>query len=202
LASLLGATVIFIVGLILAYWVKKLIVGFLRVVKVDKLSADYGIEEFLKKAEFKTSFVEIIGTVFEWIIILVFFLAAVEILGLEGLSRVLMGVLSYVPNIIAAALILAFGYLIAGAVAGLVRSALMSVDHDIAKPLGSFTRWLIIVLAAFAAIDQLQIAQGLVDVVYQGLTYTVVLSIGLAVGLGSKDVVSKILNDWYEKIKK
>ena len=202
LASLLGAVVVFIVGLILAYWVKKITVEFLKLIKVDKLSKDYGMEDFLRKADIKPSFIDLIGTVFEWIVILVFFLAAVDILGLDGISRVLLGVLSYIPNIVAAALILAFGYLIAGVVDGLVRSALMSVDHDIAKPLGSFTRWLIIVIAAFAAIDQLKIAQGLVDVFYQGLTYTVVLSIGLAVGLGSKDVVAKILNDWYEKIKK
>jgi len=202
LASLIGAAIVFIVGLILAYWVKKITVEFLRLIKVDKLSSDYGMDDFLKKADIKMSFVNLIGTVFEWIVILVFFLAAVDILGLDGISRVLVGVLGYIPNIVAAALILAFGYLIAGAVGGLVRGALMSVDHDIAKPLGSFTRWLIIVIAAFAAIDQLKIAQGLVDVFYQGLTYTVVLSVGLAVGLGSKGVIARILNDWYDKIKK
>ena len=53
-----------------------------------------------------------------------------------------------------------------------------------------------------AAIDQLQIAQGLITTFFQGLTYTIVLVVGLSVGLGAKDLVSKVLGDWYEKIKK
>jgi uncharacterized membrane protein len=61
---------------------------------------------------------------------------------------------------------------------------------------------LIIVISLFAAIEQLQIARALVTTFFQGLTYTIVLVVGLSVGLGAKDLVSKILNDWYEKIKK
>ena len=59
----------------------------------------------------------------EWIVILIFFLAVVDILGLGAVSMVLGSVLSYIPNVIAAALIIAVGYLVAGVVEGLVRGA-------------------------------------------------------------------------------
>ncbi len=85
---------------------------------------------------------------------------------------------------------------------GLVRGALTSIDKEVAKPLGKLSRWVILLVAAFAAIDQLQIAKGLTTVFFQGITYTVVLVVGLGVGLGAKDLVSKILTDWYEKFKK
>ena len=133
---------------------------------------------------------------------MVFFLAVVDILGLTAVSQVLTRVLGYIPNVFAAALIFTAGFIVAKVADGLVRGALTSVDKDIAKPVGSLARWVILAVSFFAAIDQLQIAQGLIATFFQGLTYTVVLVIGLSVGLGSKDLIAKILNDWYEKISK
>ena len=83
----------------------------------------------------------------------------------------------------------------------MVRGAFVSVDHEIAKPVSKVTRWVIIVISFFAAVEQLQIAQGLIRTFFQGLTYTIVLTVGLSIGLGSKDFIAKILDDWYEKVK-
>ena len=200
--NILGAIIIFAVGLILAFWVKRLVVEFLKLIRFEKLTKTSGIDGYLKKADFKLSLVDILGTVIEWIVILVFFLAVVDILGLSAVSTVLATVLGYIPNVFAAALIIAVGYMIAGIVEGLVRGALVSIDHDIAKPTSKFTRWIIMVIAVFAAIDQLQIAQGLIATFFQGLTYTLVLAVGLSVGLGAKDLISRVLNEWYDKIRK
>ena len=202
LGNVLGALIIFAIGLILAYWVKRLVVELLRLIKVDKISKDAGIDSFLKKADVKSTFVEIISVFFEWVVILIFFLAAVDILGLTAVSQVLLTILGYVPNIIGAAFILALGYLLAGVVGKLVQGSLASIDHDIAKPLGEITRWLLLVVAIVAAVGQLQIAQGFVQVFFQGLTYTIVLAVGLSIGLGGKDLVGRVLNDWYDKVKK
>lgn len=202
LPTIIGAIIVFAVGLVLAYWVKRLTMQVLKLIKFDSLSKSAGIDKYLAKADFKFNLGELIATIFEWIIILIFFLAVVDILGLNVVSQVLTQVLGYIPNVLAAALIFAAGYTVAGLADGLVRGALTSVDHDIAKPLGRLARWVILVIAIFAAIDQLKIAQGLIATFFQGLTYTVVLVIGLSVGLGAKDLVSRILNDWYNKISK
>jgi hypothetical protein len=202
LPNILGAIIVFAIGLLVSFWIKRLVVELLRMLKVDQLARTSGIEKYLKKADLKQDLIGMIGSIVEWLVILVFFLAVVDILGLNAVSQVLTSVLGFVPNVIAAALIFAAGYMVAGLVDGLVRGALVSVDHDIAKPVGKLARWVVLLVAFFAAVDQLQIARGLINTFFQGLTYTVVLVVGLSVGLGSKDLVSKILNDWYEKIKK
>lgn len=202
LPSIFGAIVVFVVGLILAFWAKRLVVELLGALQVGRLTKSAGIDQYLSKADIKLSFVELLGRVVEWLIILVFFLAVVDILGLSVVSQVLINVLGYIPNVIAAALIFAAGYIVAGVVDGLVRGALASVDHDIAKPIGRLARWVILLVAFFAAVDQLRIAQGLIATFFQGLTYTVVLVVGLGVGLGAKDLIARILNDWYDKIHK
>lgn len=202
LPTVFGAILVFSIGLILAFWAKRLVIEFLKVIKIQKISDQLGVDAFLKKADIKLSSVDILGTLVEWLIILVFFLSAVDILGLSVVSEVLTRVLSYIPNILAASLILGAGYFIAGLVENVVRGALSSVDHDLAKPVGKLARWILLLVTFFAAIDQLQIAKGLINTFFQGLTYTIVLVVGLSVGLGAKDLVSKILSDWYDKIRK
>ncbi len=202
LPRILGAIVVFSIGLVLAFWVKRLVTEVLKLVKLEKLAKTTGIDEYLTKADIKLNPVDLLATLVEWTIILIFFLAVVDILGLSVVSTVLARVLGYIPNVVAAALIFAAGYIVAGLVDGLVRGALASVDHDAAKPVGKLAKWLILVVAAFAAIDQLQIARNLIATFYQGLTYTIVLVVGLSVGLGAKDLVSRVLTDWYEKIRK
>ena len=61
---------------------------------------------------------------------------------------------------------------------------------------------MVVLVAFFAGLEQLKIAQGLIITFYQGLTYTVVLVVGLAFGLGAKEVVGKVLDEWYDKIRK
>ena len=202
LPSIIGAIVVFAVGLILAFWAKRLVVELAKLVRLDKLSKSAGIDSYLSKADIKLSFTDLLGTIVEWLVILVFFLAVVEILGLTAVSLVLTRVLGYIPNVLAAALIFAAGYIVAGLAGTVVRGALSSVDHDIAKPIGRLSRWVVLLVAFFAAVDQLQIARGLISTFFQGLTYTIVLVVGLSVGLGAKDLVARLLNDWYEKIHK
>lgn len=202
LPKIFGAILVFIIGLVLAYWAKRLVVQLLKTLNLEKVSKSLGVEKFLKKTDVKLSLTELVGAVVNWLIVFVFFLAAVDILGLSSVSQILTDVLGYIPNVVAAALIFGVGYFVAGIVDGVVRGALASVDHDVAKPVGKVARWLLIVISFFAAVDQLQIARGLISTFFQGLTYTIVLVVGLSVGLGAKDLVSKVLNDWYEKIRK
>ena len=58
------------------------------------------------------------------------------------------------------------------------------------------------VVAIMAGINELKIAETLVQTFFQGLTWTFTLAVGLAIGLGSKDLVAKVLADWYNKLNK
>ncbi len=200
--NVVAAIVIFAIGLILAYWVKRLIVDGLKALKLEGFLKNAGVDNYLAKADIRLTFVELIGTIFQWLVILVFFLAVVDILGLGMVSEVLTRVLGYLPNVLAASLIFAAGYIVSGLADGVVRGAIASVDPQIARPTGKIARYVIILVALFAAIDQLQIAQGLIVTFFQGLTYTVVLVVGLSVGLGAKDLVSKLLMEWYDRLRK
>lgn len=200
LPSFVGAVVVFVVGILVAGWVKRLLEEILKVLRLEDLSQSSGFTGYLKKAEIRMTATELVGEVVKWLLLLVFFIAAAEILGLAIVSTALTGLLGYIPNVFAAALILGAGAFIATLADGLVRGALATVDHDAAKPVGKLARWVVLLVAFFAAVDQLKIAQALVDTFFQGLTWTLVLIIGLSVGLGGKDLVARVLDEWYKKL--
>lgn len=202
LPSFVGAVVIFVLGILVAAWGRRLIEEILKALRLEDLSKSSGLDGYLKKADINLSATELAGAVVKWLLLLVFFIAAAEILGLVIVSTTLTSLLGYVPNVFAAALIIGAGAMIANLADGLVRGAFTSVDHQAARPVGKLARWVVILVAFFAAVDQLKIAPALVETFFQGLTWTLVLIIGLSVGLGSKDVVGRILDDWYKRLQK
>jgi len=202
LPSFFGALVIFLIGLVLAKWARTLVVKILGVVKLDKLLRKGGLDPFLAKADIRVKAEVFLGEVIRWLIILVFFIAGVNILGLTTVSVVLNGLLSYIPNIISAVLILTIGVLLAGLVESLIKSAINQVEPKTSRLLGKIASYLVVIVASLAAINELGIAQSLINTLFIGVIATLTLGIGLAIGLGAKDLVSKMLMDWYTQSKK
>ena len=202
LPDLLGALIIFFVGLILATWVKALIVKILNLISLDKLVRSTGLNQFLTKAEIKIKVEAFLGEIVRWLIIAVFSIAAINVLGLTTVSGVLTSLLAYIPSIFSAVLILTVGVLLAGLVENLVKGTVSQVEVKTSRLLSKIASYLVVVVAILAAVNELGIAQSLINTLFTGLVATLTLGIGLALGLGGKDVVSKVLLDWYTQFKK
>ena len=65
--------------------------------------------------------------------------------------------------------------------------------------LAKVASYLVVVVSAMAAINELGIAQSLINTLFIGVVATLSLGIGLAIGLGAKELVAKMLMDWYAK---
>ncbi len=199
--TILAAILVFLIGLILAKWVRTLVVKLLKTVKLSKLMEKTGLEPFLRKAEIKSRIEEILGGIARWLIILIFFITTVNILGLSTVSIVLNSVLAYIPKVISAILILTVGVLLAGLVEGVIKGALGQVDVKASRLLAKIGSYLVVVFASLAAINELQIAQGLINSLFIGFVAMLALGVGLAIGLGAKDLVSRVLNEWYDNFR-
>jgi len=202
LPSLFGFVLLLVVGLFLAKWAKAILVKLLSAVKLDKLLRKSGLDPFLSQADIKLKVEVVIGEIIRWLIIIVFFMAGVNVLGLTSVSSVLENVLAYIPRIVSATVILTIGVLLGGLVESLIKGAVNQIDPKTGRLLAKIASYLVVVVAALASINELGIAQSLINTLFTGIVATLTLGFGLAIGLGGKDLVSKILMDWYTKNKK
>jgi Conserved TM helix len=109
-------------------------------------------------------------------------LLAFGVFGSNPISDLLRGLIAYLPNVFVAILILVIAAAIARAVTDLLSSLLSSVQGGQALARGAGIA--ILVFAAFAALDQLQIAPRIVTGLWYALLAAVVGSVIVAVGGG------------------
>ena len=201
LPTLLAAVLVFVIGLVLARFLKKLTVRLFSELRLSRLAQMSGLETFLNKAEIKIKIEEILGNLVKWIIIFIFFITAVNILGLQSVSMVLNGILGAIPRVISAAFILTAGILLAGLIESLVKGSVAQIDLKLGRVAGKFASYIVVIFVVLAAINEIGIAQALINSLFIGVVAMLALGFGLALGLGAKDLVAKILNEWYEQLK-
>ena len=202
LPKLIMAMLVLVIGSALANTFKKVVVKLLETLRVSSAFKKTPVEHFLKNAEIGSKIEDIIGSILYWLVMLVVIHTTVSILGLASLTVILGQILSYLPTVVSAVIILFFGLLIAGVVESLVKGAIKSVDGKSSRLLGKISSYAVMVVTVLAAISELGIAQEFILIIFIGFVVMISLGFGLALGLGGKDLVSKILNDWYKKFKK
>ncbi|MBI2326036.1 hypothetical protein HYU91_01475 [Candidatus Collierbacteria bacterium] len=200
--TLLAAVVVFMVGLVLANWLKAIVIKLLNLLKLSEVLSKGGLKHFLDNAEITQKVEMVIGELVRYLTILIFFVASINLLGLNTVTQVLNGLLAYLPNIFAAVLIFGAGVVLAGFLEKLVKGSLGGIDIKLSRLMAKFTSYLVVVFTVLASISQLGIAKNLIDTVFIGFVTMLALALGLSLGLGSKDLVKTVLEDWYKSFKK
>ena len=202
LPKLVGALLVFFLGIILGNWARTVIVKSLQILKLESLTKDSKVKHFLAKAEISQKVEEIVGSLLKWVIVLIFFIAATNILGLTTVADLLGGILAYVPNVISAVIVISLGVLLAGVVESVVKGALASVDLKTSRLMGKIASYTVVTIAILAAFSELKIAENFINILFIGFVAMLALGFGLAIGLGAKDTVSKMLSAWHSGLTK
>ena len=200
--KLIGALVVFIIGWFISIAIGKVIAEILKRLNLNRFFEKGNIKKILEKAEFKIDVSGFIGAIFKWIFVIVFLLAAVEILGLRQFGVFLTNVLDYLPNVIVAVLIFVVAVIIADILEKIVRAAVESVKVGYGNWVGMIVRWSIWIFAIFAILYQLRVAPGLIQTLLSGIVGLIVIAGGIAFGLGGKDVAAEILQNLKNKLQK
>lgn len=197
LPELIGALIVLIIGLIVATGLEKLVERLIFYLKIDSLLRQVGVEKFLVRGNVRLNAGHFLGQVVYWFFVIVFLLAASDILGFTSLSSFLKDVLSYIPRVIVAALILLASLVAGNFVRGLVRASVMGAKLHAAKTLGTVAYWGIVIFGFLTALVQLGVAVQVINTLITGLVAMLALAGGLAFGLGGRDHASQ----WLSKMK-
>jgi hypothetical protein len=128
-----------------------------------------------------------------WLVILLGFLVGVTAFDASLTSTLALRLFQYLPNVIVAVLLLAMGTLLARFVARGVLIAAVNRNLQHAALLSMGVKWLVLVMATAMALEHLGIGGRIVYLAFGLLFGGIVLTLSLAIGLGSKDMVSRSL---------
>ena len=107
--------------------------------------------------------------------------------------------LPYLTHILGAILILFTGNLLARFLARSVLIGAVNAQLQYARFLSFGVKWLVLVLTAAMALDHLQIGGTVVELAFGILFGSIVLTLSLSIGLGSRDLVSRSIEKSFEK---
>jgi len=198
LPSFLGALLVFFAGWIIAITMGKLAEKLMKSARVDKAMEKIGLNFNLMGTKEKHGLSEVFGGLVKWFLVLVFLMAATDILNLTQVTEFLNKIILYIPNVVVAVVILSIVVIVGNFVYGLVKGSTRAAGIMSATLLATISKWSIVIFGVFAALMQLGIASSLVSTIFIGIVSMLSLAGGLAFGLGGKDEARIIL----EKLRK
>jgi len=194
LPSLVGAIIVFLIGVIVAIILRSVITKISDLLHLDDLATKLDIKSSFQKYGIKLSVKGVLGWLVKWFIIIVFLIAATDILGWAEITDYLKQVVLYLPNVVISVVILIVGILLANFVRNVVKTAVAAAKLESADVIAGLAKWAILIFTIMAALIQLQIAETLIQTLFTGLIAMLALAGGLAFGLGGKEYATKVLS--------
>ena len=187
------AVIVFAIGWILAVLLERLVESVIKTLRIDSLLKSAGMEDVVKRAGYSLNSGRFLGVLVKWFVIIVFLLTSLDILGLTEVNYFLGNVVvSYIPDVIVAVLILIVAVIVADAMQKVVVASVKAAHVKSAHLLGVITKWSIWIFALVAALIRLGIAPELIQTIVMGVVFSAALAVGLAFGLGSKDAAGRM----------
>ena len=199
LPSLFGALVLLLVGWLVARLAQFVIGSLLRRLRLDALAERVGISNLLSNAGLDSSVANLLARLAYWLLLFVFVLAAAESVGLIGITETLNGLVGYLPNVLAAALILLLGSLIAQVVGDALGKMTTQAGVAAGSALGQVIRYTLLVFTIILALGQLGIQTDLLTIAASALVIAITLALALAFGFGSRDLARNIMAGYHAK---
>ncbi|MCX6762788.1 MAG: hypothetical protein NT093_03335 [Candidatus Moranbacteria bacterium] len=193
LPALVGAILVFVAGWIVAVALGKAVEHIVKIIRIDDVVEKAGTKGRLRKAGVDFNIAKFFGGLVKWFLILVFLMAATDILHLTQVTSFLNSIVLYLPNVIVAAVILAVAFLVGNFSYAVIKGSTKVAGIVSATLLATIAKWAIVIFGLLAALIQLGVASSLINTIFIGFIAMLALAGGLAFGLGGKDEAALIL---------
>lgn len=180
LPKLVGFLLILVVGYFIAKAITKLLDRVLERVGFDRAVERGTVGKAMARSKFDAS--SLLSRILFYALMLFVLQLAFGVFGPNPVSDLLHGTIAYLPNVFVAIVIVVIGAAIAAAVKEIVEASLGGLSYGRALAFGASTA--ILVIATFAALDQLEIAPAIVTGLFYALLAIVVGVAVVAIGGG------------------
>lgn len=202
LPTILLALILLFAGFLLAWLFEVITRKMMKVIYFEKITEKMGLKSLFEKAGLRISITRLLSGVVYWFVLIVFLAAVVKALNLNQIYDFLNKLIAYLPNLIAAVVILIIGILVANLLSNIVKNSSEAAKLKSAKCLAGTVKWVILVFAVIAALVQLKIAPDLLKILFTGFVVMLALAGGLAFGLGGKEAAKDVIEKFKEDVSK
>ena len=193
------ALIVILLGWFLARLARFAIVKGLRAVNFHVVTQRAGLDGFLHDGGIRADTTEIIALVVYWLVILGALVVGFNSLGLIYVTDLLGRVILFVPRVLVALLVLAFGAYFARFIANAITAYCKNVHLQDAELLGRLAQYAIVTFVVLIALDQVNIGGDIVRQSFLIILAGVVFALALAFGLGGKEWAAELLERWWPR---
>lgn len=189
LPRLLALATFVMLGLLMAWLVKQLTVRLLTAFRFDRLCERFGLNKPLAQAGIKQSVSIVVSRILFWVVFLLFAFMGVDAVNLPATAHLISQIVGFLPNVLAASLVLLIGVLSANFFAEAALIAAVNAQLQEARIVASLVRWGILLFTFAMVLTQLGIAKEIVISAFSITFGGVVFALALAVGLGARHLM-------------
>ena len=197
LPNLLAMITILIIGFLIAWAIKILLLRFLKAIKFDRVSERWGLTHMLSKGGMSYSPANLLSRFFYWVIVLITLILGINALEVAATQNFIAQFFNYLPNLFAAIIILVIGYLVAIFLGQAALIAAVNAQMESAKLLSRSVRWFIIVLSLTMSLYHLGIAEKVIVSAFSITFGGIVLALAISFGWGGRELAKDFLERLY-----
>jgi hypothetical protein len=199
LPRVLTAILLLLLGWLIARTVQRVVVRLLRLARLEAAAEQTGVDDFLVRGGVRFTVVTLIGEILYWGLLLIFAIAVFNLIGLTMSQESVTRLTSYVPNVMAALVVLIFGSLGARLIRGLVVAYLGNVGVKGSDRIGFLVQGALVAFVVILALEQLRIDVKLLASAFQLAFGGICLALAIAFGLGGRNWAESILERTWSK---
>jgi mechanosensitive ion channel-like protein len=192
LPRLIVMLIIAVLGWVIAYLLKALVRSILRLTKFSKLSENAGATQLLNQAALPSS-TELLSRFVFWVAWIGFILLGVSVLGIVGLQDYISRFFLFLPRLLAALVILFFGFLAANFISRAALLAAVNANFRASRLLSISIRIIISIFALSMVFEVLGVGEETMLIAFGTAFGAVMLGLAIAFGIGGKDLAREFL---------
>ena len=188
-----------ILGLLVAKLLEVALRAMLIRARFDSLIEKAGVARALKGIGIRQQSSLFFPKLAYFLVIILLARTASDASGLVAISSAIGDFFSYIPNLVAAVLLLILGTTVGQFVGQMVTQAAEGSGIDSASALGKLVSALIVFIVAMMAMSQLKIETEMVRIVTSFVLGAAAMALGLSFGLGTWGIVRNIVTGFYTR---
>ena len=196
---IIGFLVILIIGWLISGLLASAVAALLRAIRFNDLAQRSGLAGFVQSMGLRTDPSGLLADIVKWFVRLIVLVVAFDALGLPAVSAVLQQFLLWIPNLVVAVVILVIAGLAANALSNLIRGATAQAGFDNPDLLANIARIAVWAFGIVVAVNQIGVAETLVNTLFMAFVGALALATGLAFGLGGRETAGRIVDNWYNR---